>query len=109
MLKKFLIERNVPGVGNAQTEEYEKMTSTSNEVLKNLGPDIQWKESFVTDDKVYCVYLAKNEEIIREHAKLGGFSADKISEIKTVLDPTTEAKANINTGKLNEFQEKRFS
>lgn len=89
MLKKFLIERNVPGVGNSKASEFEKMTGTSNEVLQNLGPDIQWKESFVTDDKIYCVYLAKDENIIREHATLGGFPADKISEITTVLDPTT--------------------
>lgn len=109
MLKKFLIERNVPGVGSAQAEEYERMTGTSNDVLKNLGPDIQWKESFVTDDKVYCVYLATDENLIREHAKRGGFSADKIFEIKTVLDPTTESRANINTSKLNQSQENRLS
>lgn len=89
MLKKYLIERNVPGVGNSKSAEFERMTGTSNEVLQKLGPDIQWKESFVTGDKVYCVYLAKDENIIREHAKLGGFPADKISEITTVLDPTT--------------------
>jgi hypothetical protein len=109
MLKKYLIERNVPGVGSAQAEEYEKMTGTSNDVLKNLGPDIQWKESFVTDDKIYCVYLATDENIIREHAKLGGFPADKISEIKTVLDPTTVTQAEVSTGKVNEFRENRLS
>lgn len=91
MLKKYLIERNVPNVGSSSEEEFKKMTGTSNEVLRDLGPDIQWKESYVTDDKIYCVYLAKNEEIIREHAKKGGFPSDKISEIKTTLDPTTDS------------------
>lgn len=89
MLKRFVIERDVPGVGTSSKEEFERMTGTSNDVLQNLGADIQWVESFVTDDKIYCHYLAKDENIIREHAKRGGFPADKISEVKTVLDPTT--------------------
>lgn len=89
MLKRYVIERDVPGVGGSSKEEFERMTGTSNEVLQNLGPDIQWIESFVTDDKIYCHYLAKDDKIIRDHAKKGGFPADKISEVKTVLDPTT--------------------
>lgn len=89
MLKRYIIERNLPGVGSKTDEDFRSMTGTSNEVLRNLGPDVQWKESYVTDDKVYCVYLAKDENIIREHAKLGNFPADKISEVKAVLDPTT--------------------
>ena len=102
MLKKYLIEREVPGVGSSSSDQFKQLTSTSNEVLRNLGPDIQWKESFVTDDKVYCVYLAKDENIIREHARLGGFPSDKISEIKTVLDPTTaEGESIMNLPKGN--------
>lgn len=90
MLKKFVIERNLKGVGSSSTEDYRKMTGTSNETLNNLGPDIQWRESYVTDDKIYCVYLAKNEQIIREHAKISGFPADSVSEVRTTLDPTSD-------------------
>ena len=109
MLKKFLIERNVSGVGNSPQEEFEKMTKTSNQVLKNLGTDIQWRESFVTTDKIYCVYLAKDEDIVRQHAKLAGFPTDKISEIQTVLDPTTEAKAYMRPDQSFRADEKRLS
>jgi hypothetical protein len=70
------------------------MAASSNEVFRDLGPDIQWRESYVTDDKIYCVYLAKDADIIREHAKKAGIPADKISEIKAVLDPTSEARSN---------------
>ena len=89
MLKKFVIERNLEGVGNSSEEDFRKMTGSSNEVLRNLGADIQWRESYVTGDKVYCVYLAKDENILREHAKQANFPIDKISEVKTVLDPST--------------------
>jgi len=89
MLKKYIIERNLEGVGNSSEEDFRKMTGSSNEVLRNLGPDIQWRESYVTGDKVYCVYLAKDENILRDHAKQANFPIDKISEVKTVLDPTT--------------------
>ncbi|WP_408097352.1 DUF4242 domain-containing protein [Peredibacter sp. HCB2-198] len=89
MLKKFIIERNIEGVGNSSEEDFRKMTGSSNEVLRNLGADIQWRESYVTGDKVYCVYLAKDENILRDHAKQAGFPIDKISEVKTVLDPST--------------------
>jgi hypothetical protein len=90
MLKKYVIERTLKGVGGSSQEQYRKMTGTSNETLSNLGPDIQWRESYVTDDKIYCVYLAKNEELIREHAKISGFPVDKISEIRTTLDPSSD-------------------
>lgn len=90
MLKKYVIERNLKGVGGSSAEDYRKMTGTSNETLNNLGPDIQWRESYVTDDKIYCVYLAKNEELIREHAKISGFPVDRISEVRTTLDPTSD-------------------
>ena len=89
MLKKYIIERNLEGVGNSSEEDFRKMTGSSNEVLRNLGADIQWRESYVTGDKVYCVYLAKDENILRDHAKQANFPIDKISEVKTVLDPTT--------------------
>lgn len=106
MLRKFLIERDVPGVGQSSTEEFQKMTGTSNEVLQNLGPGIQWKESFVTSDKIYCVYLAEDENIIRKHATLGGFPADKISEIKAVLDPTTQGSEYAPRSSMNKMEEK---
>ncbi|WPU64351.1 DUF4242 domain-containing protein [Peredibacter starrii] len=89
MLKKYIIERNLEGVGNSSEDDFRKMTGSSNEILRNLGPDIQWRESYVTGDKVYCVYLANDENILREHAKQANFPIDKISEVKTVLDPTT--------------------
>ena len=88
-MPKFVIEREIPGAGNLSAAELQQVAQTSCGVLNNLGPQIQWVESFVTDDKVYCVYIALNEEIIREHARQGGFPANKISEVKTVIDPTT--------------------
>ena len=88
-MPKFVIEREIPGAGNLSAEELRQVAQTSCGVLNNLGPQIQWIESFVTDNKVYCVYIAPNEEMIREHARQGGFPANKISEVKTVIDPTT--------------------
>ncbi|HEV2884271.1 MAG TPA: DUF4242 domain-containing protein [Pyrinomonadaceae bacterium] len=88
-MPKFLIEREIPGAGNLSTQELQGISQTSCNVLRNLGPDIQWVQSYVTGDKVYCVYIAPNEELIREHAKQGGFPANRISEIKTTIDPTT--------------------
>lgn len=87
MLKKYLIERELPSVGSSSEEDYKKMVGTSNEVLENLGPDIKWDESYVTDNKVFCVYEAANEDLIRKHAELGGFPVSKISEIKETLSP----------------------
>ena len=88
-MPKFVIEREIPNAGNLSAEELQGVAQTSCGVLNNLGPQIQWVESFVTDDKVYCVYIAPNEEIIREHARQGGFPANKISEVRAVIDPTT--------------------
>lgn len=89
-MKRFLIEREIPGVGTLEREQLRQAAQKSNEVLRQLGPDIQWIESFVAGDKTFCVYLAKNEEIIREHAHLSGFPATKITEIRKMIDPTSE-------------------
>lgn len=88
-MPKFLIEREIPGAGNLSPQELQSVAQTSCNVLQNLGPQIQWVQSFVTGDKVYCVYISPNEEMIREHAARGGFPANRISEIKSVIDPTT--------------------
>lgn len=88
-MPKFVIERDIPGAGNLSPQELQGISQTSCNVLRNMGPDIQWVQSYVTGDKVYCVYIAPNEEMIREHAKQGGFPANRISEIKTTIDPTT--------------------
>ena len=89
-LKRFLIERDIPQVGTLDREQLRGAAKKSNEVLRQLGPDIQWIESFVADDKTVCVYLAKDEEIIKRHAELSGFPATKITEIRKMIDPTTE-------------------
>lgn len=88
-MPKFVIEREIPGAGNLSTQELQGISEKSCSVLRNLGPQIQWLHSYVTGDKVYCVYIAPNEEMIREHASQGGFPANRISEIKTIIDPTT--------------------
>lgn len=88
-MPKYLIEREIPGAGELSAEQLQGVSQTSCNVLKELGPEIQWVQSYVTGDKVYCVYIAPNEEIIREHAIRGGFPANTISEIKAVIDPTT--------------------
>lgn len=88
-MPKYVIEREIPGVGNSPAEAMQAVSQTSCSVLRELGPEIQWLESYVTDDKIYCVYIAPNEEMIREHATRGGFPANRISEIKMMIDPTT--------------------
>jgi hypothetical protein len=90
MLQKYVIERDVPGAGKLNAEELRNMTAASNKVLNDLGPEIQWIQSYVTDDKLYCVYLASGEDIVLEHARCGGFPANKVSQVGTVIDPTTE-------------------
>ena len=90
MLKKFIIERNIPGVGRSSEEQMREMAQKSNSVLADLGPSVQWRESYVTDDKIYCVYMAENKDLVKEHAKKAGFPADKISEVSAVMDPTFE-------------------
>lgn len=87
-MPKYLIERE-PGAGNLSTQQLHAISQKSCGVLRNLGPQIQWVQSYVTGEKIYCVYIAPNEEMVREHAKQGGFPANKVSEIKIVIDPTT--------------------
>lgn len=88
-MPKYVIEREIPGAGNLSGPELQAISQKSCGVLNQMGPQIQWVQSYVTGDKVYCIYIAPNEEMIREHAQQGGFPADRISEIKTVIDPTT--------------------
>lgn len=88
-MPKFVIERNIPDAGKMSSGQLQEISRKSCSVLKALGPEIQWLESFVTGDKIYCVYIAPSEELIRQHAQKGGFPADKISAVKTMIDPTT--------------------
>lgn len=88
-MPKYVIERELAGAGKLSAEELQAISQKSCGVLNSLGPSIQWLQSYVTDDKIYCVYIAPNEEMVREHAQQGGFPANKISEVKTVIDPTT--------------------
>jgi hypothetical protein len=90
-LRRFVIERDIPKVGSFEREQLRAAAAKSNEVLKQLGPDIQWIESFVADNKTFCIYLAKDEAIIRKHAEISGFPATKITEVKKMIDPTTAA------------------
>ena len=90
-LRKFIIERDIPKVGTFEREQLRGAEAKSNEVLHQLGPDIQWVESYVADSKTFCVYLAKDEAIIRKHAEVSGFPATKITEVKKMIDPTTAA------------------
>lgn len=89
-LRKYIIERDIPTVGSFEREQLRGAAAKSNEVLKQLGPDIQWQESYVAGDKTFCIYLAKDEAIIRKHAELSGFPATKITEVRKMIDPTTE-------------------
>jgi hypothetical protein len=91
-MPKYVIEREIPGAGKLSPQEFQGVSQKSCSVLRNLGPEIQWVESYVTDDKIYCVYIAPNEEIIREHARQGGFPANRISEVKRMIDPTSAEK-----------------
>lgn len=88
-MPKFVIEREIPGAGNLSPKELQAISQTSCGVLQRMGPSIQWLRSYVTGDKIYCVYIAPNEDMIREHAQQGGFPANRISEVKKVIDPTT--------------------
>lgn len=90
-MKKYMVERVIPKVGSLQGEQLKQAAQKSNQVLGQLGRDIQWQESFLTADKMFCVYLAENETIIREHAALSGFPATKITEVGNTIDPTTGA------------------
>ncbi|MEY2498055.1 MAG: hypothetical protein QOD12_1611 [Verrucomicrobiota bacterium] len=88
-MPKYVIEREIPDAGNLSAEHLQAISQKSCGVLNHLGPQIQWVQSYVTDDKIYCVYIAPNEGMVREHAKQGGFPANRISEVKQVIDPTT--------------------
>ena len=88
-MPKYVIEREIPGAGKLSASDLQGISQKSCSVLQSLGPSIQWVESYVTDDKVYCVYIAPNEEMVRQHANQGGFPANKISEVRTRIDPTT--------------------
>ena len=89
-LRRFLIERDIPKAGTMDREQLRAASGQSNSVLRQLGPDIQWVQSYVTDDKIFCVYLATSEGMIKKHAEMSGFPATKITEIRKVIDPTTE-------------------
>jgi len=88
-MPKFVIERELPGAGKLTPQQLNAISQKSCSVLAGLGPKIQWLESFVTDDKVYCVYVAENEALVREHAKQGGFPANRVSQVRRIIDPTT--------------------
>lgn len=88
-MPKYVIEREIPNAGKLSEPELQAISQKSCGVLRNLGPQIQWVQSYVTDDKIYCVYIAPNEKMVREHAEQGGFPANRISEVKSVIDPTT--------------------
>jgi len=88
-MPRYVIERDLPGAGNLSPEQLQAVSQKSCSVLNDLGPRIQWEQSYVTADKIYCVYRAENEELIRQHAAQGGFPANRISEVKTIIDPTT--------------------
>jgi uncharacterized protein DUF4242 len=88
-MPKYVIERLIPGAGKMSAEDLKAISMRSCEVLNQMGPRIQWIHSYVTDNKIYCVYIAPNEEVVREHARLGGFPANHISAVKTLIDPTT--------------------
>jgi hypothetical protein len=91
-MPKYVIERNIPGAGKLSADEAQGVSQKSCDVLRAMGPQIQWVQSYVTADKIYCIYIAPNEEMIREHAKRGGFPADRISEVARIIDPTTAEK-----------------
>ena len=88
-MPKYVIEREIAGAGKLSRQQLQVISQKSCGVLKQIGPQIQWVQSYVTDDKIYCVYIAPNEEMVREHARQGGFPANRISEVKQIIDPTT--------------------
>ncbi len=88
-MPKYVIEREIPGAGNLTAEQLKGISQTSCGILSNMGPQIQWVQSYVTGDKIYCVYIAPNKEMVLEHAQKGGFPANAVNEVATVIDPTT--------------------
>jgi len=88
-MPRYVIEREIPGAGKLSPQELQAISQKSCSVLDQLGPKIQWEQSFVTGDKIYCVYIAPDEEMVREHARQGGFPANSVAEVKSIIDPTT--------------------
>ena len=88
-MPRYVIERDLPGAGGLSPEEIQQVSQKSCSVLRELGPEIQWVHSYVTDDKIYCIYIAQSAEIVREHARRGGFPANTVSEVRADMDPTT--------------------
>ena len=88
-MPKYIIEREIPGAGDLGDDQIQGISQKSCQVLTDLGPQIQWVQSYVTDDKIYCVYIAPNAEMVKEHAEKGGFPANKISQVKRIIDPTS--------------------
>lgn len=102
-MPKYVIERKVPGVGHSSQEELKAMAQQSNQVLNQLNGEAAWLESYVTDDKIYCVYVAPNEDVIRKHAQLAGFPVDSIAKVDTILDPSSgELEASQRTSQSKE-------
>lgn len=95
-MRKYLIERSLPGIGRADATQLRQAAETSNEALARLAPDVQWVESFVTDDATYCVYLARDAELVRRHAALSGFPATRVLEVRGRFDPTTATAPSAN-------------
>jgi Nickel responsive protein SCO4226-like len=91
-MPKYIIEREIPGVGNLSQNELQGISQKSCSVLTEMGPQIQWVQTYITPDKIYCVYIAPDEVAVREHARRGGFPANRISEVKSMVDPTTGGK-----------------
>lgn len=89
VMPKYVIERELPGVGEMTSEQLQAVAQKSCNVIRELGPQVQWLHSYVTGDKIYCVYISPNEDLVREHAKRGGFPANRISEVKEIIDPVT--------------------
>ena len=88
-MPKFMIERDLPGAGKLTGQELHDISQKSNKVICDLGPEIRWLQSYVTDDKIYCVYIAPDEAMVRQHAEMGGFPANRISQVRRIIDPTT--------------------
>lgn len=88
-MPKYVIEREIPGAGQLSSSDLQGISQTSCKVLGEMGPQIQWVESYVTDDKIYCVYIAPEEQMVRDHAAQGGFPANRVSEVRSIIDPTT--------------------
>jgi len=88
-MPKYVIERDLPGAGNLTPEQLRSISQKSNKVIADLGPEIRWLTSYVTDDKLYCVYVAPDSDILFEHARCGGFPANKVTKVSTIIDPST--------------------